>query len=175
MTKYKGFFLVIVIMIVILVVKSINSNDVAGKPDNSPQQNAADSNSGTANYSAPASTKVTVTMIKTCGCCRLYSQYLSKKGFQVEDIFVDNIDTVKVEYKIPEDQRSCHTTIVGNYIVEGHIPVAAINKMLAEKPTIRGITMAGMPSGSPGMPGDKDPFDIYKLTDSGKGDLFMSL
>lgn len=162
MAKYKGFLLVIVIMVVIFAVKSINSYDVSSKPDNSPEQSTV-------------GTKVTITMSKTCGCCKLYSAYLSKKGFQVENVLVDNIDAVKIEYKIPDDQRSCHTTIVGDYIVEGHIPVEAIEKMLAEKPAIRGIAMAGMPAGSPGMPGTKQPFDIYELTDTGTGNLYLSL
>lgn len=175
MAKYRGLFLIVVIVVVVFAAKLIDSNDTSNKSDNTPQQNSSDSNSSSTNYSVPAGTKVKMTMSKTCGCCKLYSQYLSKQGFQVENVLVDNIDTVKVEYKIPEDQRSCHTSVIGDYIVEGHIPVEAINKLLAEKPAIRGIAMGGMPAGSPGMPGNKQPFDIYELTDAGTGNLYLSL
>jgi len=110
-------------------------------------------------------TQATIYMGPTCGCCKNYASYLQREGFDVETKVTDDMDSVKSQNNIPKDLISCHTTIIGDYVVEGHIPVEAMVKLLKEKPEIRGIAMAGMPSGSPGMPGKKNsPFEIYKLT-----------
>lgn len=118
---------------------------------------------------------VTVYKTATCGCCGNYVTYLERSGFDVEAVNVPSLGDIKTQYSIPADMQSCHTTVIGDYVVEGHIPVEAISKLLAEKPAIRGIAMPGMPSGSPGMPGPKEPFLIYELNDGGKGPLFIEL
>jgi len=111
-----------------------------------------------------------------CGCCGNYIGYLERRGITVEDKIVSDIEKVKSQYEIPEDMLSCHTTVIGGYVVEGHIPLEAVEKLLAEKPDIRGIAMPGMPSGSPGMPGGKrGPFEISALRQDGGTELFMSL
>ena len=111
----------------------------------------------------------------TCGCCELYASYFKKQGNPNADIYNVNIDDVKKDYKIPKTLESCHTTIIGDYFVEGHIPLEAIEKLLKEKPEIRGIAMPGMPSGSPGMPGVKSEFVIYKVNFDGSYDEFMRM
>ena len=76
----------------------------------------------------------------------------------------DNVDEIKDRFEIPQDMRSCHTSVVGDYYIEGHVPVAAIEKLLAEQPGVDGIALPGMPSGSPGMTGEQEaPFIIYAL------------
>ncbi|MDX2288426.1 MAG: DUF411 domain-containing protein [Hyphomicrobiaceae bacterium] len=71
------------------------------------------------------------------------------------------------KYGVREDLEGCHTTIVGNYAVEGHVPIAPIKRMLAEKPPVKGISLPGMPAGSPGMSGTKEgPFEILAITGS---------
>ncbi len=83
--------------------------------------------------------------------------------------------SVREYYQIPEGMESCHTAIINGYFVEGHVPVAAIKKLLEEKPNIDGIALPGMPSGSPGMPGQKnEAFHIYALSD-GKSSEFMTI
>ncbi len=122
--------------------------------------------------------KATVVASATCGCCKLYAQYLEQQGFAVDLDLVSpqELEIYKNENQIPNDLRSCHTTKIGNYIIEGHIPIEGIEKLFKEKPAIRGIGMAGMPLGSPGMPGSKQPFLINVITDKGtKGDLFVEL
>ena len=70
---------------------------------------------------------------------------------------------------VPEKLAGCHTMLIGGYVVEGHVPVGAINKLLAERPVIRGISLPGMPEGSPGMTGTKtEPFTIYEISDETK-------
>ncbi len=87
----------------------------------------------------------------------------------------DSGDEVKDDYGIPEDMRSCHTSIMGDYYVEGHVPVEAIWKLLQEQPEIDGIALPGMPDGSPGMSGKKEqPFIIYSIAD-GEVEEFVKL
>jgi hypothetical protein len=115
------------------------------------------------------SEKVTVFKSPACGCCEDYAAYLERQGFTVEMVETDNMNRIKEKHHIPPQLGSCHTSLIGNYIVEGHVPVEAIHKLLAEKPSIAGIAMPGMPSGSPGMPGRKEePFVIYSFDETGK-------
>jgi len=105
----------------------------------------------------------------TCGCCSIYAQYLNKKGIKLEIKEMNDVSPIKEKYSVPGSMLSCHTLVIGNYFVEGHVPTEAIDKMLNEKPDIKGIGMGGMPSGSPGMPGaKKGPFIISQL---GKDDM----
>ena len=123
-----------------------------------------------------AGMQTTVYKSPSCGCCGNYIGYMERRGVDVETKNVSDIERVKNDNEIPEDMKSCHTSLIGDYVVEGHIPLEAIEKLLAEKPDIRGIAMPGMPSGSPGMPGAKTgPFEIYSLNHDGSTELFMSL
>ncbi|MCR4260910.1 MAG: hypothetical protein NUV96_01010 [Candidatus Colwellbacteria bacterium] len=110
-----------------------------------------------------------------CGCCGVYSSYLEREGVSVDVRNVTNMNEVKTRLNIPLELQSCHTTEVGGYVVEGHIPLEVINKLLTEKPQIQGIALPGMPSGSPGMPGPKaSPFVIYTLGGS-EGEIYMTI
>lgn len=113
----------------------------------------------------------------TCGCCGNYLSYLKKNGFDASTEWAEDNAERRTRFSIPGDMASCHTTVVGDYVIEGHVPVEAIRKLLDEKPAgLRGIAMPGMPSGSPGMPGPKkDEFVIYGLTAEGTGDVFMTI
>ena len=122
--------------------------------------------------------KIHVTVYKSpnCGCCNNYIGYLKRKGFEVEKINTDDMETVRESNGIPYNLESCHTTIIGDYVVEGHIPIEAINSLLEDKPAIKGIAMPGMPSGSPGMPGAKlANFTIYSLNEDGGSSVYLEL
>jgi len=112
-----------------------------------------------------------------CGCCGIYGSYFKSRGnSNAEIITVDDVDSVKAKYGVPSELQSCHTTIIGNYFVEGHIPLEAVNKLLKEKPEIAGIAMPGMPAGSPGMPGTKKgDFVIYAVNYDGSYEEFMRI
>lgn len=129
--------------------------------------------------SSPSKTQfsqsVTIFKSQACGCCSAYVSYMQKQGFAVQVNDVPSMDPVKAQYNIPASMQSCHTTIIGNYFVEGHIPVEAIDKLLSEKPGIAGIAMPGMPSGSPGMPGSKELFIIYAIGNDGSVTEFMRM
>jgi hypothetical protein len=73
---------------------------------------------------------------------------------------------IKRMYRVPEKLAGCHTTVIGPYVVEGHVPAGTIDRLLTERPNIRGISLPGMPAGSPGMSGQKtEPFVIYEIAD----------
>ena len=111
----------------------------------------------------------------TCGCCYGYVLFLEKEKYKVKQTDMRSLHSIKQKYNIPVEMQSCHTTIMGKYFIEGHVPIEAINKLLKEQPDIDGIALPGMPIGTPGMPGDKDePFVIYQLT-GGKFSVFMTI
>ena len=119
----------------------------------------------------------TVYKSPTCGCCGVWATYMKKEGYQVLTEDVVDMSTVKERLEVPYELESCHTSEIAGYVVEGHVPNEAIEKLLSEKPDIKGIGMAGMPSGSPGMPGPKtEDFVIYEITHEGvKGDIFTTI
>lgn len=119
--------------------------------------------------------QITVFKSQSCGCCSGYINGLERSGFDVTTNVMDDVAPIKSKYNIPPNMRSCHTSVVGGYFVEGHVPIEAINKLLEEQPDIDGIALPGMPSGSPGMPGTKtEIWTIYALSD-GKTTEFMTI
>ena len=121
--------------------------------------------------------KQIVEVFKTpsCGCCYGYVLFLEKEKFKVKQTDMRSLHTIKQKYNIPVEMQSCHTTIMGKYFIEGHVPFEAVEKLLKEQPDIDGIALPGMPIGTPGMPGDKDePYVIYQLKD-GKSSVFMTI
>lgn len=116
--------------------------------------------------SSSRSEKITIHKSPTCGCCVGYTGFLKRDGYEVETNETTDMDSVKKEHNIPINMQSCHTSIIGKYFVEGHIPLEVVDKLLAEKPDLDGIALPGMPAGSPGMPGAKtEEFIIYGLKD----------
>ncbi len=113
----------------------------------------------------------------TCGCCSTYVSYVDGKvSPKVNPLEVQDPDALKQQYGIPSELESCHTTIIGNYFIEGHMPLEAVEKLLKEQPDIKGIALPGMPSGSPGMPGPKSgDFIVYAVNNDGTYDEFMRI
>ena len=111
----------------------------------------------------------------SCGCCYGYVLFLEEEKFKVKQTDMRSLNLIKNKYNIPLEMQSCHTTILGKYFIEGHVPIEAINKLLKEQPDIDGIALPGMPIGTPGMPGEKkEPYIIYQLVD-GKSSVFMTI
>ena len=125
----------------------------------------------------PEASKYKVEVFKTpsCGCCYGYVLFLEEEKFNVKQTDMRSLHLIKKKYNIPLEMQSCHTTVLGKYFIEGHVPIEAINKLLKEKPDIDGIALPGMPIGTPGMPGKKEePYIIYQLVD-GKSSVFMTI
>ena len=87
----------------------------------------------------------------SCYCCKKWINHLRDNGLKVVDKIVDDISEIKNQYQIPNNLRSCHSAQIANYTIEGHVPIESITKLFREKPTINGISVPGMPLGSPGM------------------------
>ncbi|WP_069300495.1 DUF411 domain-containing protein [Neptunicoccus sediminis] len=110
----------------------------------------------------------------SCGCCELHAEYLQEHGFDVEIIPTHDLSEINRKAGIAEGLQGCHTAIIGDYAVSGHVPVAAIEKMLTEKPDIAAISLPGMPQGSPGMGGTKqEPFTIYSMKKGAAPQVYM--
>jgi hypothetical protein len=120
---------------------------------------------------ARATPPIQATLYKNpqCTCCEGYAQYLEKNGFQVDVKPTNDLVEISRTAGVPEALEGCHTMFVGGYVVDGHVPVEVIRRLLAEKPAIAGITLPGMPSGSPGMDGTKTAtWTVYAVTKDGK-------
>jgi hypothetical protein len=117
--------------------------------------------------SAQESTKqATVYKDPNCGCCQGYVDHLRADGFQVETVETSDLMSIKQEHGIPEDMAACHTMLIDGYVVEGHVPLTTLKKLLGERPAIKGIALPGMPVGTPGMEGPKEePFTIYEISE----------
>jgi hypothetical protein len=99
-----------------------------------------------------------------CSCCEGYADYLRENGFEVTVKPTLDLPLMQRQYGVPEPLVGCHTTVVDGYVVEGHVPIGAVLRMLTERPAIKGISLPGMPAGSPGMFGEKaGPFTIYEF------------
>lgn len=97
----------------------------------------------------------------SCGCCQGWAEYMQGQGWKTKIIDVDEIERIKRRHGVPAHMDSCHTAIIDGYVVEGHVPVAAIDKLLKERPKATGLSAPGMPQGSPGMSGTPEPFVVY--------------
>ncbi|ATE74848.1 copper amine oxidase [Lysobacter capsici] len=106
----------------------------------------------------------------TCGCCGLWVDRLRQAGFPVEVRDQDNIHPIKERLGIPFGKGSCHTAQIDGYVIEGHVPVEDIKRLLAERPQARGLTLPGMPAGSPGMEmpdGRVEPYTVELIATDG--------
>lgn len=113
--------------------------------------------------------KATLYKNPQCSCCEGYANYLRANGFKVEVRPTNDLTEISRKAGVPEDFQGCHTMFIDGYVVDGHVPVNTVNKLLSERPAIAGITLPGMPMGSPGMTGAKTtPFTIYAVTNDGK-------
>ncbi len=99
-----------------------------------------------------------------CSCCDEYAKYLRRNGYTIKVVSTHDLSAIKRQHSVPEKLEGCHTLVIGQYVVEGHVPFRHIDRLLSEKPAIRGISLPGMPEGPPGMTGRKqEPFVIYEI------------
>jgi hypothetical protein len=115
---------------------------------------------------ADGSRQATLHKNPQCGCCEGYADYLRQNGFEVTVKPTHDLPLLHRQHGVPEPLVGCHTTLVDGYVVEGHVPIGAVLRLLDQRPAIKGISLPGMPAGSPGMSGDKTaPFTIYEIAD----------
>lgn len=112
--------------------------------------------------------KATLYKNPQCSCCEGYADYMRSNGFDVTVKPTHELADISRKAGVPSNLEGCHTMFVEGYVVDGHVPVGIVRRLLAERPPIAGITLPGMPAGSPGMVGTKtEPFVVYALPKDG--------
>jgi hypothetical protein len=126
---------------------------------------------------APPAKKPTITVYKdpNCGCCKNWIAYLAKHGYTVVAKDTPNMTEIKHSLGIPDRLTACHTAVVNGYLIEGHVSAEDIDRLLAQKPTIAGIAVPGMPMSSPGMDGPRtEGYKVLSFDKAGKTKVFAS-
>ncbi|MFQ5535985.1 MAG: DUF411 domain-containing protein [Gemmatimonadota bacterium] len=136
----------------------------------------ADVPTGTEVASAIQNARVVVYKSPTCGCCNGWVEHLQAAGFAVETHDAMDMAGIKRDTGIPVDLASCHTALVDGYLVEGHVPPEVIGRLLAERPEVAGISVPGMPVGSPGMEGpNPQPYQVIAFDENGNRRVYASV
>ena len=125
-----------------------------------------------------AAPELEVWKMRGCACCVTWAQHFTAAGFQTRLHELNDLDPVRAAAGVPADLGGCHTAKVEGYVVEGHVPVAAVQRLLAERPAILGIAVPGMPAGSPGMEIEGQPaapYDVIAFAADGGRSVFMAV
>lgn len=110
-----------------------------------------------------------------CGCCVNWIRYLQTQGYTVTSHEDQSMAVVKERMGVPANAASCHTARIGGYVIEGHVPVEDIRRLLAERPDARGLAAPGMPMGSPGMEmGAPERYDVLLIGHDGSSRVFAT-
>lgn len=111
-----------------------------------------------------------------CSCCAGWVNHIEAHGYGVTIRNTEDLSMVKKMAGVPDELQSCHTASIAGYTLEGHVPAEAIERLLKERPEIKGLAVPGMPAGSPGMEGpDPEPYDVLVFQEDGKSSVFMSI
>lgn len=124
---------------------------------------------------APQTAAMTVYRDPSCGCCEAWAEIARQAGYGVKVVDHPDVPSIKRQHGVPDELLSCHTTIVGGYAVEGHVPLEDVKRLLEERPALKGIAVAGMPIGSPGMEvpdGTREPFQVMAFDAGGQVRVF---
>ena len=109
-----------------------------------------------------------------CGCCEKWAEQLKAAGFDVSMQDDPDLSARRAAAGVPDDLAGCHTALMGDYVIEGHVPLAEIQRLLTENPLIKGIAVPGMPTGSPGMEmgESRDAYDVVAFAADGSRSVF---
>ncbi len=125
-----------------------------------------------------AAGQVEVLIYASCGCCVSWGKHMREAGFTVteRDLPLADLNAAKAEAGLKPGQTSCHTARINGYVIEGHVPVREVTRLLVERPEAIGLTVPDMPYGSPGM-GDAanaDPYDVLLMKRDGATEVYAS-
>ena len=119
--------------------------------------------------------EITVYKSPTCVCCERWLDHMRHAGFRVTKHNVAKIAAVKAEHGVPDALGSCHTTVAGGYVIEGHVPADLVARLLEERPRVAGLAVPGMPAGSPGMEGgQRQRYDVLSFTRAGETAVYAT-
>ncbi len=155
--------------VLLVVASSACARADAGSTEDLASDNAP-VNLAQAGHTAQALPTIHVYKTPTCGCCGGWIEHMEAAGYTVESEDLDDLTEVKDRLGVPTDLRSCHTATVNGLVIEGHVPAETIAEVLADQGDLAGITVPGMPIGSPGMemPGrDADAYEVVGYTADG--------
>ncbi len=125
----------------------------------------------------PPAKKPTITVYKdpSCGCCKNWIAYLAKHGYTVVAKDTPDMTEIKHSLGVPDKLAACHTAVVNGYLIEGHVSAEDIDRLLAQKPTIAGIAVPGMPTSSPGMDGPRTQgYQVLSFDKTGHTKVFAN-
>ncbi|MCS6627893.1 DUF411 domain-containing protein [Roseibacterium beibuensis] len=130
---------------------------------------------GTACTQTRPSRNLTVFKTPTCACCDAWIAHMREAGFTTTITVLPSLQSVRSSRGLPDALASCHTGLIGGYLVEGHVPAQDVIRLLAERPTAVGVAVPAMPLGSPGMEtpqGHREPYDTLLVLQSGDTRVF---
>jgi hypothetical protein len=122
-----------------------------------------------------SATPITIYKSRSCGCCAKWVDHIKGAGFDARVNDEESMDRLKDELGVPQQVRSCHTALVGGFLIEGHVPAGDIRNLLARRPKAAGLAVPGMPAGTPGMaePGSRiSDFDVLAFQADGSTEVF---
>lgn len=125
----------------------------------------------------PASAQPHVSVYKspTCGCCGKWVEHMQANGFTTTTTNMADVTPIRIKYRVPARLQSCHTSLIGGYVIEGHVPADDIRRLLRERPAIVGLAAPGMPAGSPGMDiPHSPPYDVLAFDTNGRTRVFAT-
>lgn len=118
-------------------------------------------------------TPIVVYKDASCGCCAKWIAHMEAHGFQASVSDSTDMASIKARLGVPVEARSCHTAVVGGYVIEGHVPAADVKRLLATRPKATGLAVPGMPMGSPGMEGPRrDAYEVFVFQRDGSRGVF---
>jgi hypothetical protein len=109
-----------------------------------------------------------------CGCCEVWVDHMRKAGFEISMEDDPDLSARRTALGVPVGLAGCHTAIMGDYVIEGHVPAGDVIRLLSERPDARGLAVPGMPVGSPGMEMDnnRDAYDVVIFEKDGRQSVF---
>jgi hypothetical protein len=118
---------------------------------------------------------LTVYKDPSCGCCKKWVEHMQSSGFAVTAHDDADMDALKDHYGVPSGVRSCHTALIGSYVIEGHVPASDVDRLLKDQPKVAGLSVPGMVVGSPGMEGGMaKPYTVVAFQKTGSTTVFAS-
>lgn len=129
---------------------------------------------GSARASVAPLPLMTIYKSPSCGCCKEWVKHVQAAGFKTKVVDMDDLTQVKTDAGVPEDLQSCHTALIGAYVIEGHVPAELVQKLLTDKTKLTGLAVGGMVVGSPGMEQGsmKQPYNVMAFTKGGKSTVY---
>lgn len=124
---------------------------------------------------APAPRELVVYKTPWCGCCKGWVTHMTRAGFKTQVQELEDLAPIRAKHGVPFPLSSCHTAVIAGYVVEGHVPPADVERLLKERPKALGLTVPGMPLGSPGMEqpnGSREAYETLLLLEGGRTQVF---